>query len=833
MTTNPPSGDNPKANLPVIQGYETLELLGRGRMSAVWKARQISSGRLMALKILAENFSRNPECVNRLTSDIKLVAGLKHDCIVQTCELGQIKTTGCYYLVAEYVSGYSLGDWLRRSGRLAEADALVVAHFVANALRLAWNKAGLSHGNIKPANVMIDDEGTTKVTDLGLTQALRMASALDDQKQSLPADALAYMSPEMVSGQAAPDCRSDIYSLGATLHHMLTGKAPAGDSASAVAGERQPDVVAAHLQPGMPSLTIGSTRLISKMMSQAPGDRYQKWEEVIADLTRLERGEQQEPAKAATAVAAPSPGASDNSAIKPILVKAAVPSGIKPIQAGQHARVSAKKKFTHVPGAPVALPKLKRPAISFLKSARRSLYIAAAFHVILLFVAGTVIISRVFYNRETNFVGQPPPMRSFEPRKLEHQVKVQKRQRSSGRPSMAPRLVAMKASSFALPEIKVDSKSVKTSFAPKFAAVSGGVGMGVGMGTGYGLGGFGQGVSAFEFFGIKGRADRVVILVDVSESMVDDIRDGPAGYLRVKEKIGRVIDELAEQALFNVIVFADTASACSTNLMIASAENKQKAKQWLAPFNYQGNLGLTDGNLQQSSLGLQAVGGSTRLDLALTAAFEQGADSILVISDGLPRVRKAMTEQQQKEWDERIMQWERENAVTLRARNKAIVSAESHGKVTETKVWVPGAPATKRREGVPAREATEGHYEIRRDFGGGGVNLPALTPKPVAPEDMLWWSLTDFVTHFTLLNRELYEKKGGKKAPFIHCIGYCIDDPGGDFLKGLAKNFKGNYRRVGDRVKTENADQGAVKYPKTFRTKKPVNPPKIPNQNAP
>lgn len=779
----------------------------------------------MAVKILSENFSRNPECANRLTSDIKLAAGLKHDGIVQTLELGQIKTTGCYYLVSEYVSGYSLGEWLRRSGRLAEADALVVAHFVANALRLAWNKARLIHGNIKPSNIMIDDEGTTKVADLGLAQALRMASALDDQKQSLQADAIAYMSPEMVLGQAAPDCRSDIYSLGATLHHMLTGKAPSGESESAVAGGRQPEVVSAHLQPVMPSLAIGSTRLIRKMMSQAPGDRYQKWEEVIADLTRLERGEQQEPAKADAAAAAPSPGASDNSALKPILVKAAVPSGIKPIQAGRQARVFTKKKFAHVPGVPVALPKLKRPATSFLKSARRSLYIAAAFHVILMLVAGTVIISRVLLNRETNFVGQPPPMRSFEPRKLEHKVKVQKRQRSSSRPSMAPRLVAMKASSFALPEIKVDSKSVKTSFAPKFTTVSG-VGMGVGQGLGYGLGGFGQGVSTFDFFGIKGRTDRVVMLVDVSESMVDDIRDGTVGYLRVKEKIGRVIDELSEQGLFNVIVFADAASACSTNLMIASTENKQKAKQWLAPFNTPGNLGLVDGNLQQSSLGLQAVRGSTRLDLALTGAFEQGADTILVISDGLPRVKKAMTDKQKEEWDERVMQWERENATALKARARVI----SEHADEETKVWVPGAPATKRREGVPAREATEGHWETRRGWGGGG---PALTPKPVPPESMLWWSLTDFVTHFTLLNREIYEKKGGKKAPLIHCIGYCIDDAGGDFLKGLAKNFKGNYRRVGGKAKTEDADQGAVKHIKTTQSKKQINPPRLPDPNAP
>ncbi|TFG84705.1 MAG: hypothetical protein E4H18_05890 [Hyphomicrobiales bacterium] len=143
-------------------------------------------------------------------------------------------------------------------------------------------------------------------------------------------------------------------------------------------------------------------------------------------------------------------------------------------------------------------------------------------HVVGLLIFGGWIIMSHRTEEKTVFV-TPPPVKTYQPRELEHRVKVQKQQRSSSRPSMMPRLVAMKPSTLALPEIKLDAKVIKTSFQPKFKAVSG-AGMGVGLGTGYGVSGFGTGVSQFDFFGIKGRGDRIVILLDVSVSMVEPER---------------------------------------------------------------------------------------------------------------------------------------------------------------------------------------------------------------------------------------------------------------------------------------------------------------------
>lgn len=419
------------------------------------------------------------------------------------------------------------------------------------------------------------------------------------------------------------------------------------------------------------------------------------------------------------------------------------------------------------------------------------LLISLGLHLAGLIVFGSWVVMRAQLDEQTVFV-TPPPIKTYEPRKLEHRVKVQERQRSSSRPSMVPRMVAMKPADLSLPEIKMDPKVVSTSFQPKFKAV-GGKGLGVGVGTGYGIGGFGTGVASYDFFGIRGRADRVAILVDVSVSMIEEEVGGPAGFLRVKQRINEVIDALHEAALFNVIVFADAASVWQEQLVIANSDNKAKAKRFLTPFNTEGNYGLTNGNYYSSIRSVPATGGTTRLDLALSAAFENGADTILIISDGLPMVGKGLTEEQARAHNEQRSRWYQQNEARLRAWQ----AAESAARVEEERVWVPpqpARPATPPREGKPAqpaRPASEGRWEMRRVRAG---NLGAR-PEPPAMPDPGNWTLSDFVEHLAILNKQLYEPKG-RKPPIIHSIGYQIDREGGQFLRGLATHYKGKYRRV-------------------------------------
>lgn len=433
---------------------------------------------------------------------------------------------------------------------------------------------------------------------------------------------------------------------------------------------------------------------------------------------------------------------------------------------------------------------------------RRSLLGSIVFHGSLLLVAAVFVISNIFYNKESTFVGQPPPMKSYEPRKLEFKVKVSKQQRSSSRPSMAPRLVSTRTTaSITMPEIKMDAKAVKTSFQPKFKAF-GGTGLGSGLGTGYGLSGFGNGVSAFDFFGIKGRGDRIVILVDVSVSMVEDDKGGPKGYSRVKNRINEVIDALSEGAMFNLVVFADAASAFETNVVVATEDNKNKAKMFMRGFNTEGNYGLTSGNLAPANIGLPTAGGTTRLDIALTAAFEQGADTILIISDGKPEVKKGVTAQQVQAHAQLAQAWQQQNQGAIAAYDAQAAAQDSQA--TAEKVWIPAQPARPARPpskgnlkegqapdmGSPAIPEQPGHWEMRTHHAAR-----AARPAPPPMADPGLWTLTDFVQHFGILQQAFYTSKG-KKPPVVHAIGYAIDKEGNSFLKQFAELYHGRYRRV-------------------------------------
>ncbi len=419
------------------------------------------------------------------------------------------------------------------------------------------------------------------------------------------------------------------------------------------------------------------------------------------------------------------------------------------------------------------------------------LMISLGIHLVGLLIFGGVVVIRSLREENTVFV-TPPPSKTYEPRKLELKVKVQKQQRSSSRPAMTPRMLAAKPSDFALPEIKSNPKVIKTSFQPKFKEVAG-TGLGVGLGTGYGVGGFGMGVSAFNFFGIRGRGDKIAILVDVSVSMVEEEAGGVAGYERVKRRIEQVVDALGDATLFNLIVFGDAASAMEKELVIASKANKTKAKEFIRPFNTPGNWGLSNGNLKPAAIGLQPEGGTTRLDLALTAAFEEGADTILIISDGIPRVKKGLTQEDYSQFERKRSDWTTQNQKAVQKWDDQYSGEEG----TAEKVWIPPTPARPPSK-LPPKEgqapdmgspAREGHWQVVTHH-----NRPARPQPPPIP-DGGWWTLPDFVQHFSILHEAYYLKKG-KKTPVVHCIGYQIDEEGGAFLKGLTRQYKGQYRRV-------------------------------------
>ncbi len=274
----------------MLPNFEVLGLLGRGGMASVWKARQISLDRYVAVKILSSSFSTDPEDIQRFRQEARTAAQLKHPGIVQIYDANF--SNGVYYFVMELVDGYTMGDLLRRKGQIGEADALIVAESVAVALDYAWTHYQMVHCDIKPDNIMVDADGTLKVTDLGLCRSVTLAKGVigngnADEILGTPA----YMSPEQVYGSEKLDCRSDIYELGATLYHMVTGR-------MLFHGKTDDEMIHCHvdksqapdLRDFVPHVSNAFALLLEKMLAKDPSHRHRDWKLVLADLNRVREG---------------------------------------------------------------------------------------------------------------------------------------------------------------------------------------------------------------------------------------------------------------------------------------------------------------------------------------------------------------------------------------------------------------------------------------------------------------------------------------------------------------------------------------------------------------
>lgn len=284
------SNDNQATDdIPLIDGFEMIKRLGESATSSVWKARQISLGRTVILKILSKHHSNDPEDVKQFRFEAKVAANLKHPGIVQVYDFGRSKHTDRYYFVMEYITGYSIGEWLRRKGSLSESDSIIIAHCVADALQFAWDQSRIIHCDIKPDNIMVDGDGTIKVTDMGLAKAVSTISAYSDSVDEMMIMGTPnYMSPEQARGEESLDCRTDIYGLGMTLYHLLTGVLPFDEREESRVMERQIIETLEYPQKIVPDLSTGISRLIVKMTAKSPEERHQHWAEALNEIIPLE-----------------------------------------------------------------------------------------------------------------------------------------------------------------------------------------------------------------------------------------------------------------------------------------------------------------------------------------------------------------------------------------------------------------------------------------------------------------------------------------------------------------------------------------------------------------
>ncbi|MHC4506322.1 MAG: protein kinase domain-containing protein, partial [Planctomycetota bacterium] len=275
----------------LVAGYEVISKLGQGGMGAVYKAKHPTSGQFVALKILPPSLA-TPELVKRFRREAEIVRKLDHANIVACTEFGFDKRRKVHFCALELVEGEDLAKRITRVGRLTEDEALSITNQVAMALQHAFYN-GLVHRDVKPENIMVTADGTAKLLDLGLARpANQEATRLTESGMFVGSPY--YASPEQALGQREVDTRSDIYSLGATLYHMVTGKPPfEGTTALAIL---QKHVNEKLPWPGdvNPDLSDGLCLIIAKMMEKSPEDRYETPNDLNRDLDLLMEGEEPE-----------------------------------------------------------------------------------------------------------------------------------------------------------------------------------------------------------------------------------------------------------------------------------------------------------------------------------------------------------------------------------------------------------------------------------------------------------------------------------------------------------------------------------------------------------
>lgn len=260
--------------------YELIDVVGVGGMAVVYRARDTVLGRYVAIKILKEEFARDPDIRKRFAIESRAVAKLSHHNIVSIFDVGN--EDGTDYIVMELIEGVTLKEYLQQKGRLSWQESIFFAEQISSALLHAHSR-GIIHQDIKPQNVIILRDGTAKLTDFGI------ASFATTQETRVVQEAIGsvhYISPEQAKGSKI-DYRTDIYSLGVVMYEMLTGKLP-------FEGETALQIVMQHINtvpvpPSelVPDIPKGLDDIVMHAMCANISRRYGSADELHADLVRV------------------------------------------------------------------------------------------------------------------------------------------------------------------------------------------------------------------------------------------------------------------------------------------------------------------------------------------------------------------------------------------------------------------------------------------------------------------------------------------------------------------------------------------------------------------
>lgn len=275
---------------PTIQlpGYEIGGKIGDTALTEVWSAWQPALQRRVSLKVLKPQAGEDPEEVARFTAEARDAANLRHPVIVAIYNVTHHE--GQHVVVMEHAEGPSLYEVLAQGGRLPWARAAMVALRVAEALQYAWDHARLIHRRVSPTSIRLEPGGGVKFAYMGLSMRVDPLNPSRRLEPGCIEGLPYYMSPEQARGAVDLDYRTDMYGLGATLYHMVTGHMPFGDRDPMEAVRCQ---IAGTLPCPVrfcPDLSPSLLYVMAKLMRRDPGDRYADWAEAIDELHRAGTG---------------------------------------------------------------------------------------------------------------------------------------------------------------------------------------------------------------------------------------------------------------------------------------------------------------------------------------------------------------------------------------------------------------------------------------------------------------------------------------------------------------------------------------------------------------
>jgi len=268
-----------------LGGYRLVRKIAQGGMGVIYEAVQIRLARKVALKVLTEQLATRPEFLQRFEREAKAAAALDHPNIVQVHDFGE--ADGRRFIIMEFIDGENLSEYISKRGKIPVENALAIIGQAALALKAAAEKS-IVHRDIKPSNLMVTRDGRVKVADMGLAKILTEDSELTMSSVSIGSPH--FIAPEQAGSSKTADHRVDIYSLGVTLLYLVTGK-------YAYDGDSPISIVLAHATKPLPTgAELGTDlppeieALIRRMAAKNPDERYQDYDELLADLQRVRQG---------------------------------------------------------------------------------------------------------------------------------------------------------------------------------------------------------------------------------------------------------------------------------------------------------------------------------------------------------------------------------------------------------------------------------------------------------------------------------------------------------------------------------------------------------------